>query len=467
MPKMRSSKANKTLKLVIVLTIITSLIIPGQEAQARTTVEVKDCEIEITVYIAFAFLDDVSWMNAQQLVNKWIQGILAIWNKPGMTYKSPEGCECSVSFVLDVKIVPKGQDCRQAPRGYHCINVVNQPRNQRGRVADAHTVPPDGSWNGFGEWSTTTTGMQAAHEIGHLMGLKDEYRYDDTDHDGRPDTYVNTNPQPAGSPQSIMAQTWGRVAAQQKHIKDIIEDAGKTCPNHCCCGNGKIDDTIGEECDRQATPVGCEMGEVCVNCKCVKTTAKVTPVCGDGYITGPPDGKEECDPKAKPTGCKPDEECVACKCKKKEEAPPSPPPVTPTPPEAPIPPQEGPPEESPTEEPVCGDGHISKREECDPTADPTGCPPEKVCNNNCECVPRPQVTPRCGDGYISKPKEECDPKAKPTGCKPDEECVACKCKKKEEAPPSPPPVTPTPPEAPIPPQEGPPEESPTEEPVCG
>ena len=61
------------------------------------------------------------------------------------------------------------------------------------------------------------------------MGLPDEY-----DYGGPGGTYRNLNPQPAGSPESIMAQTWGNVAALQELIDVIMQNLGMRCPWWCC-----------------------------------------------------------------------------------------------------------------------------------------------------------------------------------------------------------------------------------------
>ena len=68
-----------------------------------------------------------------------------------------------------------------------------------------------------------------AHESGHLLGVADEY-----DYNGPGGTYRNLNPQPAGQPQSIMAQTWGNVAALQSHIDTIMNGLNADCPWWCC-----------------------------------------------------------------------------------------------------------------------------------------------------------------------------------------------------------------------------------------
>lgn len=76
------------------------------------------------------------------------------------------------------------------------------------------------------------TGNVTAHETGHLMGLGDEY-----DYGGHGGAYRNLNPQPAGQPQSIMAQTWGNVAALQSHIDAIMRGLNAWCPWWCCIWN--------------------------------------------------------------------------------------------------------------------------------------------------------------------------------------------------------------------------------------
>jgi len=397
----------KKLILVLIVTVFLMGLAPSSIAapqtntspparQAGTVVKCEGCDITVSVYLAFAFLDDSAWLNAKHYIYKWTKGMLEIWNEPDFTYGI---CECPVHFEIIVDVLPQGEKCpdpanlqKEIP-GWHCVQVVTgrernphtgwEPVNERGNTADA-TPLRGNDGNGYGEWTTWTSGLDAAHELGHFMGLEDEYHYADTDGDGRGDTYVNDNPQPADGPQSIMAQTWGKVTVLQAHIDKIIEDAGVECPlPECCCGNKEHEDYFGEECDYTATPSGCPAGQVCsTTCKCV-AQPKVTPRCGDGYISRPPDGKEECDPKAKPTGCQADEECINCKCVKpsEEETPP-------------------PEEETPTPTPVCGDGIIIPPEECDPAATPKGCGENQECLN-CKCLtptePSLSVTPELLD----------------------------------------------------------------------
>lgn len=329
----------KKLTIVLLSIFLVSLVFnpvlsqsTGDVRQAGTTVTREGCDITVTTYLALAFLDDSSWLNAQQLGNIWVKGMLAVWNEPDFTYGF---CECPVHFEVVVKTLPRGEKCPQPQDlktkmpGWHCIQVVSgrerdpkvgwEPVNERGNVADALETPANNG-NGYGEWTTWTSGLDAAHELGHFMGLGDEYHYSDTNGDGQGDTYTNDNPQPSGKPQSIMAQTWGEITVLQEHIDEIIENTNVDCPMpECCCGNGELEDYIGEECDPKADPTGCSAGQVCDStCHC-KAGPQVTPICGDGLISPP---HEECDPNAEPPGCPTDEQCIGCKCEKeKEETP--------------------------------------------------------------------------------------------------------------------------------------------------
>lgn len=287
-------------------------------SSAKTTVAPvagDNCAFTVTVQLAFAFLDEGSQNKADDLIKNWSQAMSNKWNGAD-GHQTFGDCGCKVTFVFDIKKLDAGQDCRQAPAGYHCYNVVDQPTNQRGNVADSHVVPPDGNKNGFGEWTTGASGNDAAHEIGHLMGLVDEYRYEDTDNDGQKDDYVNTNPQKNADgslkpKQSIMAQTWGDVAPTQEQIDQIMKDSGHECPGECCCGNGKVDDNnaVTEECDYQADPSGCAGDQACTD-ECMCIGGLLTPKCGDGQVTH----NEACDDNASPQGCPDNEFCVECMC---------------------------------------------------------------------------------------------------------------------------------------------------------
>ena len=66
----------------------------------------------------------------------------------------------------------------------------------------------------------------------------------------------------------------------------------------------------------------------------------------------------------------------------------------------------------------CGNGVVDDTEDCDPSANPTGCDTGETCvaaglPDECTCVD--QNTPVCGDGVVQQ-GEACDPGAQPTGC---------------------------------------------------
>ncbi|WP_380674490.1 HEAT repeat domain-containing protein [Salinigranum sp. GCM10025319] len=176
-----------------------------------TTVSRVGCRITVTVRIEFR--NNTGRLNAaqfQQLVNGWEQSIEALWN--GSTGSQRYRC-CTVTFNVVTKI-------GQGTNGYHQVNVVAGPQTSVAGLGP-------GSTNG--RWDDQDTGAVAAHETGHLLCLPDEY-----DYNGPGGAYRNLNPQPAGQPQSIMAQTWGNAAALQEHIDAVMECTDATCPWYCC-----------------------------------------------------------------------------------------------------------------------------------------------------------------------------------------------------------------------------------------
>ncbi|MFH1047397.1 MAG: hypothetical protein V1738_03785 [Patescibacteria group bacterium] len=360
------------------LVVILSAGLSGSASDAKTTVAKNgdDGSYRVTVELAFAFLDQGAQNRADDLLKLWSEQLALTWNGPNGQQTFGD-CGCRVTFDFKIQILSVGQDCRQAPVGYHCINVVDRPVNQRGNRADMHVVAPNSGWNGFGEWTTNATGADAAHEIGHLLGLKDEYHYEDKDGDGTAEAYVNDNHQ-SKDPQSIMAQSWGNTAALQSQIDTIMSSAGFTCPASCCCGNGKIESVapMNEQCDPKATPNGCGRTLHCTEqCQCQTEPPK--PKCGDGQITAP----EECDDAKLPSGCTDGQACRQCLCQKQIAVPP----ITPA---TPVPPIADGGNQSSTE-PKCGDRI------CDPSEGCTSCSPDCACAANQVCAADQCVLPEC------------------------------------------------------------------------
>lgn len=175
-----------------------------------TTVSRTRCRIRVTVRIEFQNNTRLNATEFQQLVDNWEQSIEDIWNGSSgrQRYRG-----CSVLFNV-VTRVGQGTD------GYHQISVVAGP--QRSSVA---SLGPDST---SGQWDEQDTGLVVAHETGHLLCLPDEY-----DNNGPGGSYRNLNPQPAGQPQSIMAETWGNAAPLQEHIDQVMRCVGATCPWYC------------------------------------------------------------------------------------------------------------------------------------------------------------------------------------------------------------------------------------------
>jgi mucin-2 len=193
------------------------------------------------------------------------------------------------------------------------------------------------------------------------------------------------------------------------------------------CGNGVVD--VAEECDPIAAPSGCDAGETCAAagsedaCLCVEGAS---PTCGNGTL----DATEQCDPAATPTGCGAGMNCIAagqvdeCTCSS-----PAGNQCTGT--------------CTPTcttgacgctcvSGATCGNGVRETGEQCDPTANPSGCAVNMVCGapgtaTQCTCT---TSTGPCGNGTLD-PGENCDP-ALPNTCDPGEVCLstganACTC----------------------------------------
>ncbi|OGY41435.1 MAG: hypothetical protein A2Y82_00770 [Candidatus Buchananbacteria bacterium RBG_13_36_9] len=186
-------------------------------AQTNAT-DLGNCSYEIKVKIAFEFAQEISVTQSQELLVKWQDSINFVWNNNSAKYFNP-GCRADYKFELSK--LPAGQSCRNQD-SIHCFKVMATEKNTRGNIADAQLVLANSGLKSKGEWTTATTGLNAAHEAGHLIGLKDEYHYNKV--------WINDNYQTSGQ-QSIMAQTWDKVSALAEHSSQILSKAGFTPVN--------------------------------------------------------------------------------------------------------------------------------------------------------------------------------------------------------------------------------------------
>jgi hypothetical protein len=243
------------------LVLCAALTILASVSFAETTCTVNNCDIKITVKIAFSGANDSYIGNAEKEIED-------VWNGPD-GYRLVGDCKCRMTFDV---ITAKAADCQNSPpAGYHCVMVTdfnnNPPRNQTNWTGARFyagymygIATGNGSNDQQGWWSSImsrpvdpnnpggTHYNDFAHEAGHMMGLNDS-------NDG-----------------GIMNNTL--ASPTQQNLEDIAKNicGPNPCPDRCCCGNGIVDGGKGEQCDPMATPTGCAGGAACcpVCCSCFK-----------------------------------------------------------------------------------------------------------------------------------------------------------------------------------------------------
>ncbi|MDZ4825186.1 MAG: hypothetical protein SGJ13_01835 [Actinomycetota bacterium] len=134
----------------------------------------------------------------------------------------------TVTIVPDFRVVPSGGSVR--PNASRITVVEMRP----GVDLISHVDWPSAPFNPMsqtatGAWEADATGDVIAHEFGHLLGIDDEYRESDTNHDGirQPNEPTVVLAQYQGQ-QSLMAELGGHV--RQRHIAAVMQRHGMPQP---------------------------------------------------------------------------------------------------------------------------------------------------------------------------------------------------------------------------------------------
>lgn len=255
--------------LVVFLLLVLFSPAAAAAGSDATSCECKDCQITITLKVAFFGADN-------DYISRFMSEVQDAWNGPPDNPSTYSDCRCP----FRVNVVTKTVTNCTAETEYHCIEVTNYTakppysgnESVLGQVRNGTIDPktsdqvtrhrgylyPPGTSTGApvkGWWSdamsTPYNGQPVtdfAHEAGHLMGLQDG----------------------SGGIMDFSGMTSGRVS--QGNIDQAVRNncGANPCPDRCCCGNGVVDGAKGEECDLLATPSRCAKGSSCcpVCCKC-------------------------------------------------------------------------------------------------------------------------------------------------------------------------------------------------------
>ncbi|NOY46224.1 MAG: hypothetical protein GXP50_12360 [Deltaproteobacteria bacterium] len=147
-------------------------------------VAVDSRAVRIRVAVHPVAAGGVSRVELERAVQAWGPGVERIWST-GWAIETPDGRRRPV--VLDLEFTP---------RGYHHEVVVSR---SGGRVDQVHWRLGDGV-------------PVIAHEVGHMLGLYDEYRGG-----------AHVPGVPVDDPASVMASGGGRGAVRARHLERVLD----------------------------------------------------------------------------------------------------------------------------------------------------------------------------------------------------------------------------------------------------
>jgi len=314
---------------------IQAVEIPGNVGESTA----RQCGIEMMLKVYFEF-QGTTGIRSETLLSDYEAAFGALWG----TATRLQNQFCNISYQIDLETIEPTRTCEDYREAGHCITVVDEVLNRRGKLGDVTPSRLNTVQYGRGEWSVLITPVHAAYLFGQLLGVEPAFVETDSDNDGVR-AWTSTRPQEA-DPWNLMARPWEPRESLFVHPDQtgtVLERGGLSCDPGCACGNGVVDRSLGEMCDPQATPHGCSLGMRCNDqCQCEKGA----PICGNGIV----EPGEACDYGASPSGCGEGLRCSnSCGCEPIPNTEETPPPTRTLP---------------PAERAVCGDGICSPSETC-------------------------------------------------------------------------------------------------------
>lgn len=107
------------------------------------------------------------------------------------------------------------------------LKILVEPiftNNNAQHTIEVHNPPPTGvTREDSGNFYTTTTGHTAAHELGHLIGLEDEYNLTKEDYERLTGKTVPPGPAPAGGYTESGLMTSGMGYVQGRHLRPFLD----------------------------------------------------------------------------------------------------------------------------------------------------------------------------------------------------------------------------------------------------